>query len=118
MAGYSAVLMVDRLREQASTLGFRLCFPKHSYDSGQRGDSVSIIPKDDESLPMYSRDAEIFTGTLEELKVFFRGLEWARQYDDMLKLSNNKKRSEKEQNIRNQQLCQILKNEEIDRIEF
>lgn len=117
MSGYSTVLLVERIKEQASELGFMLCFPRTAWDSGVRGDLLSIKPKDSESLPIYSRDAEIFCGSLEELQVFFRGLEWARKYDEMLKLSNDKKRSEKEQNIRNQQLCQILKNEEVISVE-
>jgi hypothetical protein len=35
-------------------------------------------------------------GTLEQLQVWIRGVQWAREYDMMLKLSDEKKRTIKE----------------------
>ena len=36
-------------------------------------------------MPIYSRDAEVFCGTLEQLDVWLRGVEWARNYDYLLR---------------------------------
>ena len=60
-------------------------------------------------MPHYRRDAVIFTGTLEEIELWIQGIEWARQYDDMLKISNSKKREEREQVERNKQLLRTIK---------
>jgi elongation factor P--beta-lysine ligase len=66
-------------------------------------------------LPVYARDAQVFVGTIEQLEVWLRGVEWARQYDMLLRVSDDKKRKRKEQDERNRQLVQRLKNEEIVR---
>ena len=42
---------------------------------------------------------------------FMQGVVWARDYDQMLKISDVKKRERKEQDERNRQLVNILKNE-------
>jgi hypothetical protein len=60
-------------------------------------------------LPHYSRDADIFIGTLEEINTWLTGVEWARGYEEMLKLGNDKKRKEKEQVERNRQLLRTIK---------
>jgi len=115
MAGYNAVLEFRRLEKAIDDLGFMLCAPKHgSWGSEDTGDRVAIKPKDTDSLPIYSRDAEVFTGTLEQLQTWIRGVAWAREYDMMLKLSDDRKRQRKEQDARNQQLVRILKNEKAE----
>jgi hypothetical protein len=73
-----------------------------------------LYPKQD-SLPIYSRDAELFTGTIEQLEVWLRGLEWARDYDRMLLgKALDKKRQRREQDHRNQQLLEHLHTIESD----
>jgi hypothetical protein len=77
------------------------------------GDLIAVRPRDSDSLPIYSRDAELFVGTLEALEYWIQGIEWARQYDTMLfgrRHSGNRER--REQNYRNEQLCLILKQQE------
>ena len=75
------------------------------------GDILAIKPKDD-SLPVYSRDAEFFVGTISDLERFIQGIEWARKYDTMLfGRSHDQKRVRKEQDVKNQQLVDILKND-------
>lgn len=111
MVGYNTILKIERLREEATKLGFKFCYPKH----GSRYDSVEtlgLLPKDAHSLPIYSRDAQLFEGTVEQLDMFLKGIEWARNYDRLIKLSTDEKRVQKEQNIRNVQLCKILKDED------
>ena len=105
--GWDEVQRMKRVEAKANELGFM--FATGSYSYGQ--DVISYIclkPKDD-CLPHYSRNAEIFTGTLEEINNWLRGVEWARSYDDMLKLSNGKKRQEREQVERNKQLLKTIK---------
>ena len=114
MSGYNTVLKIRRLEERCSKLGFMLCHAKHYHN--EFGDVVALKPKDIDSLPIYSRDAELFIGTLEELEYWLRGVEWARQYDELLKVSNSKKREDKEQLVRNRKLFSILKDEKVEEV--
>lgn len=108
MAGYHAVLELRRLEQAVDQLGFMLAEPR-TGSWGDLGDRVSIKPKDDNALPFYSRDAEVFTGTLEQLQTWIRGVQWAREYDCMIKLSDDKKRAVKEEHERGRQLIAKLK---------
>ena len=111
MSGYHTIQECQRIKERADKLGFMLCYPKHGWGSERGQDLVAIKPKDENSFPIYNRDAEFFAGTIRELNAFFNGLEWARDYDRMIGLSNNTKRERKEQDERNRQLVRILKDE-------
>ena len=110
MSGYNAILFMRRLEEQVNQLGFMMCYPKNRFDEG---DSVALKPLNDEAVPIYSRDAEVFVGSLEQLSVWLRGVEWARNYDSMLRVSDEKKRARKEQDLRNTQMTQRLKSEKV-----
>ena len=114
MTGYNTILKIRRLEERCSNLGFMLCHAKNRLEFG---DMVALKPKDIDSLPIYSRDVELFVGTLEELEYWLRGIEWSRQYDEMLKVSNSKKREDKEQLVRNRRLFAILKNEKVKEVD-
>ena len=109
MAGYQSVLALRRLEEEVDKLGFMLCDPKTGWGGDDFNNLVGIKPKDNDALPLYSRDAEIFRGTLEELREWVKGVQWARQYDEMLKLSDDKKRVKKEDEERGRQLIAKLK---------
>lgn len=113
MAGYRQILEIRRLEEEVAKLGFVFSSPKHSYGSSADvfGDTVALKPKDADSLPVYSRDAELFVGTLQELQPWLRGVQWARTYDTLLKLSDDRKRTRKEQDELNRQLADTLKTE-------
>jgi hypothetical protein len=110
MSGYSLILEIERLRKECDKLGFRLGYSKSGYYNKMHGDVVSLFPKDNEALPVYSRDAELFVGTTEDLSLWLRGIEWARNYDRMVmgKL-NDKKRERKEQDLRNENLVRKLR---------
>lgn len=114
MSGYNTILRFRRLEEQVEKLGFMFSHPKNGYDGD--ADYVALKPKDEESAPIYSRDAEVFTGTLEDLAVWVRGVEWARNYDRMLRVSDDDKRARKEQDVRNRHLVQLLKRETVDQL--
>lgn len=115
MSGYHTILECERIKERADKLGFMLCYPKHGWGAERGADMVAIKPKDQDSLPIYSRDAEFFCGTIDQLNAFFNGLEWARSYDEMIKVSSPKVRERKEQDVRNRQLVSRLKNEDVDK---
>ena len=112
MSGYHTILRLRRLEEEVAKLGFIFSYPKHGY--GGEVDMVALRPRDCDAVPIYSRDAEIFCGTLEQLEVWLRGVEWARNYDYLLRVSDEKKRARKEQDLRNKQLVQRLKSQEVE----
>lgn len=117
MSGYHTILKCERIKERADKLGFMLCYPRHGWGAERGVDYVAIRPKDAESLPIYARDAELFCGTIDDLNAFFAGLEWARQYDEMLRVSTGKKRERKEQDWRNQQIVRMLRDEKVPEVQ-
>lgn len=109
MAGYNAILRIRRLEEEVDKLGFRMGNSKHGNYRQEFGDVVSLFPKDD-TFPIYSRDAEIFVGTLEEMEVWLRGFQKANEYHRMLIGNNFQKTIErKEQDYRNKFLLRKIK---------
>lgn len=108
MAGYSTILEIERLKEDCDRLGFRMGYSKQGYHKTEYGDVVSLFPKDNDALPIYSRDADIFTGSLSDVRFWLRGIEWAKEYYQMLGLVSDKKIERKEQDIRNRQLVKVL----------
>lgn len=108
MSGYNLVRKVKYLETECDRLGFIMCHAR--MYSKEFGDVVALKPKDSESLPVFSRDAEVFVGTLSELESWLMGLEWARRYDRMLfGVKHDKNRERKEQDLRNKQLMKIIK---------
>jgi hypothetical protein len=106
MSGYHTIIKFRRMEEQVNALGFMFCYPKHRYNDTV--DMVALKPKDADAVPIYSRDAEVFSGTLDQLEVWLRGIEWARDYDRMLRISDDKKRAKKEDEYRHNQLVSKL----------
>lgn len=112
MAGYTLIRRIRILEEKCDELGFLICHAREFQT--EFGDILAIKPKDD-CLPVYSRDAEVFVGTISDLERFIQGIEWARKYDSMMfGRSHDLKRARKEQDIRNKQLVDILKGEKVD----
>lgn len=105
MAGYDTVRLVHRLEEEVAELGLQMCYsrPESGY-----GDLVAVKPTDN-GVPIYNKNVELFTGTLEGLDYWLKGIQWARNYDLMLKISDNKKRKRKENDERNRQLLNLIK---------
>jgi hypothetical protein len=108
MAGYQSIINLRRLEERVDRLGMRMGHPKHGNYRQEFGDLVSLFPKDQE-LPIYSRDAEIFVGTLEGMEIWLNGFEKAREYDRMLLgKTHETKRERREQDYRNEQLMRQI----------
>lgn len=109
MSGYNFIQKIRKLELECDKLGFMMCHSKYSYNN-EFGDVVAVKPKDEIVLPIYSRDAELFCGTISDLEVWLRGIRWSRDYDRMLfGKTHESKRERKEQDYRNQRLAKILK---------
>jgi len=115
MSGYSLVKRIHSLEEECVKLGFTMCYAKQYHNAF--GDVVAIKPKDQDSLPVYSRDAELFVGTLDGLEQWLKGIEWARRYDTMLFGSkHNERRIKKEQEHRNVEIFNIIKEDKKEEL--
>ena len=108
MSGWETIQRIKRVEEEIDKLGFKFAKSKHSDWSDNHG-ALSLKPKDPDALPIYSRDAELYVGTLENLETWLHGVRWAREYDSMLKLTDEKKRGAAEQKERSRQLMRTLK---------
>ena len=108
MSGWNTIQRIRRIEEEVDKLGFKFSKSKHSDWSEDHG-ALSLVPKDVDSLPIYSRDAELFVGSLERLEDWMAGVRWAREYDMLLRLSDEKKRGAAEQKERNRQLMRTIK---------
>ena len=108
MSGWNTIQRLRRIEEQIDLLGFKFSKGKHSDWSEDHG-ALSLVPKDSEALPIYNRDAELFVGSLERLEDWLAGVRWARDYDAMLRVSDDVKRARKEQDVRNKSLLTQIK---------
>ena len=108
MAGWNTIERIRHLEEQIDKIGFKFAKSKHSDWSDDHG-ALSLKPKDPNALPIYSRDAELYVGSLEGLENWLAGVRWAREYDMVLRLSDDKKRDKAEQKERNKNLMRTIK---------
>lgn len=107
MTGWNTIRKIQVLKERADMLGMQFAPYRHNdYNE----DNVALIPRDQDALPIYCRDAILFAGSLESADQWMQGVLWAREYDRMTvdkKLDD--KRVRKEQDVRNSQLLKTLK---------
>jgi hypothetical protein len=108
MSGWNTIQRIRNLEEKIDLLGFKFAKSKHGDWTDDHG-ALSLLPKDMDALPMYNRDAELFVGSLERLEDWLAGVQWARDYDRMCKISTDKAREAAEQKERNRQLMRTLK---------
>ena len=115
MSGWNTIQQVRKLEERADKLGLKFTAYRHDDSFGA---NVALIPKDSDALPIYSRDAVMFAGTLEGAAYWMQGVMWAREYDRMtIDRKMDEKRERKEQDERNKQLSQILKEEKLSLVQ-
>ena len=112
MSGYYTFNRWKRIEESAEKLGFRLGNPRHGW-SGSDHDLVSLFPAED-ALPIYSRDADVFTGTFHDVEVWLDGWSRAQAYDQMLGLSTDKKRAAAEDRERARQVERRKREEQAE----
>lgn len=118
MSGYELITRIKRIEETLHKMGMRWGYDKHGGSWGNRtdfNDRVAVFPRDEE-LPIYSRDAQLFSGTITDVERWIIGVQWARDYDMMLKVSDEKKRARKEQDTRNDNMMRRLKNEKLNEV--
>jgi hypothetical protein len=114
MSGYNLVRKIKFLEEECDRLGFMMCHARHYHQ--EFGDVVALKPKDADSVPVYSRDAEVFIGTLKELESWIQGLHFARKYDSMIfGTKHDARRVKKEDEFRHGQLLKKLKGTDSDK---
>ena len=104
---WNKLQQIKRVEITANKMGFEFAPGRDTWqDHG--GELIYLVPLDDK-FPHYSRGAEIYCGTIEDIDTWLKGIEWARTYDMMLRLSSDKKRDEREQVERNRQLMKMVK---------
>ena len=108
MSGWNTIQKIKQIEQEVDKLGFKFSKSKHGDWTDNHG-ALSLLPKDADALPIYTRDAELFVGSLERLEDWLAGVRWAREYDRMCKISTDKTRSAAEQKERNRQLMHTLK---------
>jgi len=108
MSGWNTIQRLRRIEEEIDKIGFKFAKCKHGDFTDLHG-ALSLVPKDADALPIYSRDAELFVGSIERLEDWLAGVKWARDYDMLLRLSDDKKRAAAEQKERNRQLMRTIK---------
>jgi hypothetical protein len=107
MTGWNTIKHIRSIEERADRLGMKLAPYRHD---DRYGENLALVPKDNDALPIYTRDAILFAGSLEGAEYFMQGVLWAREYDRMLIDKNtDAKRERKEQDERNKQLMKTLK---------
>jgi len=112
MSGWNTIEKIRKLKERADQLGLKFTAYRHDDSFGE---NVALIPKDRDALPIYSRDAVLFAGTLEGADKFMQGVLWAREYDRMVvDRKMDEKRKRKEQDERGRQLIKMLKDEKLN----
>jgi hypothetical protein len=115
MSGWNTIQQVRKLEERADSLGMKFAAHKHDDSFGA---NVALVPKDSDALPIYTRDAALFIGTLEGAAYWMQGVMWARYYDSMvIDKKMDEKRERKEQDERNKQMVKILKEEKVSLVQ-
>ena len=95
---WNDIQKLEALKIRLNKLGLVMSQSKYSY-SGEY--SIGVYPIDDK-LPIYSRDAELFSGSTEMIEAWLRGFERCNEYLLMLKAFNPKKvKSLEEKYIKN-----------------
>ena len=111
--GFDAFLSYQNTLERANKLGFTFGRPKYSYNNE---DNIGLFPLNDD-LPIYVRDAMLACGDLTQIQAFLAGVEFARNYDEMMKVSSDKTRAKKEHEYRKNKMFKQLKDEVIHEIQ-
>lgn len=106
MAGYNLINQIDNMRAKCAEMGLKITGTKYHYNGL---DYLAVRP-DGDSWPIYSRDTELFVGTLHELEIWIKGMEEMKDYLCVIKATNENLIAKKEQDIRNKHLLETLKN--------
>lgn len=103
---YNSYNMVKKFEQKCKDHGFEIT----RYKWGNQNDGtcyIQLVPTED-NYPVYSRDAQLASGSIEYLMAFMDGMEFMKNYYQMLKLVDDKKVSRKEQDERNRVLMRQM----------
>lgn len=93
------------LNESLSKFGLKLDKPKHNWVDI---DTVAVKPLGEDGAPCFSRDAEIFSGTLNDVEKWFLGYYAGVNYLKNIKATTDAKIAKCEQRLRNERLVEEL----------
>lgn len=105
VAGWQLLRSFRDVEERANRIGLKFAPSKYS---GMEFDTIALVPLD-EHLPIYNREAEVFTGSLQDIEKWLQGVEWARNYDDLMKVSTNEKRQVAERKYQQRELLKTIR---------
>jgi hypothetical protein len=108
VAGWQLLKSFRDVEARANKIGLKFAPSKYS---GMEFDTIALVPFD-EHLPIYNREAEVFTGTLQDIDKWLQGITWARNYDDLMKVSNDEKRETAERKHQQRELLRVIKDGE------
>ena len=91
---WTDVQLLNRIVEDLHKIGFYVKNTKYGYQDGRC--LAGVYPLQDKN-PLYSRDAEVFTGTMEEIACWIRGVTHRNDYLTMLKATTEKRIHELEE---------------------
>lgn len=104
--GMATIEKINRVQARAKQLGFS--FVK---DPISNTDTIALAVIQ-ETLPALVNDCIVFTGSLNEVDAFTRGLAWARHYDTLLGLKTTQRRAASEKKMRDRQFLKLFNSEE------
>ena len=102
--GWAEFDKVRAIEGWARELGFRLTGTNYTHRA------FALRPLDDR-YPSYTRDTDIYVGDANEIQCFLDGLKFMQDYHILhMKMFKPATLERKEQNLRNEQLVELIKN--------
>ncbi len=83
--------LLDRVVTTLNQLGYKIAPAKYGRSE------IGVFPLEDKN-PLYSRDAEVYAGTLEQIACWMRGMQHQNDYLKMLKATSDKRIKDLEEN--------------------
>lgn len=105
VAGWQLLRDYRLTEERANKLGLKFAASKFS---GIEFDTIALIPLD-EHLPIYNREAEVMAGSLADISSWLRGVEWSREYDNLMMGKNDEKRKTAESKYQQRELLKVIR---------
>ena len=111
VAGWQLLRSFRDVEERANKIGLKFAASKYS---GMEFDTIALVPFD-ENLPIYNREAEVFQGTLQDISSWIRGVEWSRNYDNLMMSKNDEKRQTAERKYQQRELLKTIRDGEREK---
>ena len=111
VAGWQLLRSFRDIEERANNIGLRFAPSKYN---GMEFDTIALIPFD-EHLPIYNREAEVFQGSLQDISNWLRGVEWSRNYDNLMMSKNDDKRETAERKYQQRELLKVIRDGEREK---